>query len=256
MPETLIFCIANQKGGVGKTTTAISLAAALGQKKYKTLLIDLDAQGNSSSIFINKADIEYSSYSIFKDKLPLSQIVKKTRIEHLDIIASQISLSEVETLLAGAVDGFFRLRDSLSQNTDVFYDTVIIDCPPNLGLLTVNAFVCAHHLIIPLPAAKFSMDGLVSMLDTQRTIQKRFNPHFKTLGALVTLYNSRTSITKAILDPIEKYVPLFSTRISRSVIIEEAHLMGQTIFEYQPTSKVALEYNQFCEELLNEIQKG
>ena len=252
----IVLCVANQKGGVGKTTTAINVSAALARRKKRVLLLDLDAQGNASSIFLSAPPAaEKSAYGVFKDRRPIATLLERTRIDGLSLLPANVHLAEVETLLAGAVDGFFRLSDSLSA-ADTGQDFVVVDCPPNLGLLTVNAFVSATHLLIPLQTAKFSLDGLRTMLDTSAMIRKRFNAGLSLLGALITMHNARTTISQAIAEPIEDFISLFKTRISRAVPIEEAHLLNQTIFEYQSRSRVAREYDAFTEELLNAIEKG
>ncbi|MBI3394729.1 MAG: ParA family protein [Spirochaetia bacterium] len=247
-----IFCIANQKGGVGKTTTAIHLAMGLARSGRRCLLIDLDAQGNASSIFVESPDPERSSYAIFKDKRLITDVACKTRESNLDVVPAVIHLAEVETLLAGAVDGFFRLQESF-QGAD--YDFVVVDCPPNLGLLTVNAFVASTHLIVPLQTAKFSLDGIRTILDMTRTVQKRFNASLSVLGALLTMFDGRTAISQAVAEPIGEHLPVFKTKISRSVAVEEAHLLKKTIFEYQPRNKVAKEYVAFTEEVRLGVQE-
>ena len=188
----------------------------------------------------------------------MEPLLRHTRIANLDLLPASMHLAEVETLLAGAVDGFFRLNDALEalQAASTRYDFIIIDCPPNLGMLTVNSFVAATHLLVPLQTAKFSLDGLTTILETAHTIQKRFNQDFKVLGALITMHNARTAISQAFVDPIQDYIHLFETRISRLVAVEEAHMMGQTIFEYQQKSKVADEYAALSREVLDGIQKG
>lgn len=252
-----IISIANQKGGVGKTTTAVNLAHGLVQQEKKVLIIDLDAQGNCSSIFLDDENIteENSIYAVFKDKTDIGELVQKTRIRNLDLAAAALKLSDVESLLAGAVDGFFRLSEALA-GVENQYDFVLIDCPPNLGMLTVNAFVCASHLLIPLQTAKFSLDGLTTILETASTIQKRFNQKFCVLGALITIHNQRTAISQAFIDPIAEYLNLFEARISRAVAVEEAHMMQQTIFEYQPKCRIATEYMQLTREVIDGVEKG
>ena len=254
-PEAVL-CLANQKGGVGKTTTAIQLSYNLSRNNRRVLLIDLDAQSNATSIFIeeNNTSPDKSVYAVFKDKTPVNEIIHRTRNERLDILPSVFHLAEVETLLAGVVDGFFRLSESLEKCLD--YDYIVIDCPPNLGLMTVNAFVASTHLIIPLQTARFSLDGIQGILNTKNTIKKRFNPSLDVSGALLTMFNPRTTISKVIVESIEDYIPLFTTRISKSVAVDEAHLLKKTISEYQPKNKVAIEYEKFTGEVLGVIQKG
>ena len=254
-PKSSVICIANQKGGVGKTTTAIQLAHSLAKKGERVLLIDLDAQGNAGSIF-SEEDVlpESSVYAVFKDRTPISGLVRPTRIPGLDLLPSVFHLAEVETLLAGALDGFFRLSESL-QGAPA-YDFVIVDCPPNLGVLTVNAFVAGTHVIIPLQTAKFSLDGIRGILDTHETIHKRFNPRLRVLGALLTMFNARTTISQALLGSIEAHIRLFSSRIDRAVAVEEAHMLKQTLLEYQPRGKVTRQYQNFAEEVRLGIQEG
>ena len=256
--EAPVVCLANQKGGVGKTTTAIQMADALSRLGQRVLLLDLDAQGNAGSIFLeDEIAPEKSVYAVFKDRAPIKPLVHKTRNERLDLLPSVFQLAEVETLLAGAVDGFFRISEALvTARTE--YDIILIDCPPNLGLLTVNAFVATTNLVIPLQTSRFSLDGIQGILDTCSTIHKRFNPNLRISGGVLTMFNPRTTISQAILEPIEEYIRLYQTRVSRSVAVEEAHLMKQTIFEYQPKSRVALEYQALTEEVLRgiQLQKG
>ncbi|MCR9144884.1 MAG: ParA family protein [bacterium] len=255
-----IIAIANQKGGVGKTTSAINLAAGLVREGRRVVVVDLDAQANTSSIFITERPTDESSvYAVFQHRTPAAQLIQATRLPGLFILPAVVQLADVETLLSGAVDGFFRLKDSLDSLSsgdgvaDGPIDAVIIDCPPNLGLLTVNAFVAATHLIVPLQTSRFSLDGLKTILDTAATVQKRFNSELKIPGALITMYNPRTAISHAISEPIEEYIHVFETKISRTVAIEESHLMNQTIFEYQPRSKAAQEYESFTREVLGGI---
>ncbi len=253
--RTAVLCIANQKGGVGKTTTAIQLAHCLAREGGRVLLVDLDAQGNAGSIFLEEEPVpERSVYAVFKDRSAAPSLVQQTRVPGLDLLPSVFHLAEVETLLAGAVDGFFRLSESIGEASG--YDFIVIDCPPNLGVLTVNAFVSGTHVIIPLQTAKFSLDGIQGILDTFETIHKRFNPRLRVLGALLTMFNERTTISQALLGSIEEHIPLFRTRIDRAVAVEEAHMLRQTVLEYQPRSKVSRQYQEFAREVRDGLQEG
>jgi len=249
-----VLTVANQKGGVGKTTTAIHVAAGLANQNFRTLLVDLDAQANATSVFVEDAvPIDRSAHAIFRSKKPLIETIRPTRISNLYLVPSVLQMAEIETLLAGSVDGFFALQEALSVSDFQF---VVIDCPPNLGLLTVNALVAARHLIIPMLASKFSLDGIRTILDTCETVRNRFRSDLQVLGALLTMYDPRTAVSKLMIDPVTEKLPVFETRISRSVVVEEAHLMQQTVFEYEPKNRVGREYNELVQEILDGIKKG
>ncbi|EJO69534.1 MULTISPECIES: ParA family protein [Leptospira] len=252
-----ILCIANQKGGVGKTTTAVHLAFGLALKKERVILLDLDAQGNATSVFIEENSHslhteegrEKSLYKIFRDGGDLREVLIPTRIQDLRIAPSHPSIAEVDVMLSGKINGFFQLRDSLESIKDDF-DYVIVDCPPSLSMITLNAFVASTGLLVPLQVSKFSLDGIEAILEAHKNTVKRFNPSLKVLGAVLTMFNPRTTLSQTLEPMIEPYLKLFSSRIPPSVSVEEAHMMKQTLFEYQPKGKAAKSYQSFVEEVL------
>lgn len=255
---TKILSIANQKGGVGKTTTAIQISYNLSLKNYRVLIIDLDPQANVTSVYLDvlphSLSIEETVYVLLKDKVDPTKILKSTKWKNLFILPSSIALSEVESLLTGNVDGFFRLQDGLEKIQSQF-DFIIIDNPPNLGMLTLNALICSNYVIIPLQAAKFSLDGIRIILETIQTLNKKFKSNINILGALMTMYDERTTVSKAMIQEMKKYIPVFENYISRSIIIEEAHLMKEPLSIYDSKAKVTLQYQNVTEEILNGIKE-
>lgn len=254
--ERHIISIANQKGGVGKTTTAIQISSLLAKEKNATLLIDLDPQMNASSLFFDQKKIqnENSVYEIFKSPNSIQKVIQKSNLEYLDLIPSSLGLSEMDLLLAGNVEGFFKLQDALHLINN--YKYIIIDCPPNLGMLTLNALIASDYVLIPLQAAKFSLDGIRIMLDTIQTLNKKFRLNIKILGSLLTMYDERTTLSKTMMEEMKAIIPVFSNFISRSVLVEEAHLMKQPLWQYASKSKVAIQYENLLKEILDVIQKG
>lgn len=253
--QGLKIAIANQKGGVGKTTTAINLAAALAQKGKRVLLADLDPQANSTISFLDMQDVEFSAYDLLTEtSLPFSEIVKQTKIETLDILPARISLAKLEGKLVGELDAPFRLKDRLDPVTRN-YDVVIIDTPPTLGLITVNALVASTHLIVPIQSSYFALEGTDDLLETVERIKARPNPQLEVLGVLVTLHDKRTTLSKDIFDQICQVFgdKVFDTTISRSVRLEESPAYRESIFTFAPTSSGAIEYAKLCEEVLHRV---
>ncbi|TGL63238.1 ParA family protein [Leptospira sarikeiensis] len=247
MKQTL--CIANQKGGVGKTTTSVHLASGLARKGERVLLIDLDAQNNASSVFPETFVVEgKDSFLLFSEKVPISDLKVPTRIEGLSLLPGSSKLSQVDVLLSGKIDGFFILKEALEVCSSEF-DWVVIDCPPSLSLITMNAFVASSGLIVPLQVSKFSLDGIEAILEAKNHTVKRFNPDLKILGALLTLFQQRTTMSQTVVPMIEEHLRLFDSKIPPSVAVEEAHLLNQTLYEYQPKNKTTKSYQQFTEEV-------
>jgi chromosome partitioning protein len=249
----MIIAIANQKGGVGKTTTAINLAAALAQRGKRVLLADLDPQANSTISFLQIEEIDLSIYDFLMDTgLRLDQVVRQTRVENVDLLPSRINLAKLEGQLIGELDAPFRLKDRIAR-LENDYDVILIDTPPTLGLITVNALVAATHLIIPIQSSYFALEGTDDLLDTIERIKARPNPQLEVLGVVVTLHDRRTTLSRDIYDQICQVFgsKVFETTISKSVRLEESPAYRESIFHYAPQSSGAIEYANLCDEVIS-----
>lgn len=250
----MILSIANQKGGVGKTTTAINLAAALAMRGKPTLLIDLDPQGNSSMSYIDIRAAAKSMYDVFVDRdVHLADvIVPATSLPNLSIAPARISLAKLESRMTGELDAPFRLKDELAALGGQ-YTNVVIDCPPALGLLTVNALVASTHLLIPIQSSYFALEGTDDLLETIEKVRQRPNPELQILGVVITMHDKRTALARDIQEQIRKVFgdKVFRTVISKSVRLEESPAYRESIFTFAPDSTGAAEYYSLCEEVID-----
>jgi chromosome partitioning protein len=251
----MIVAITNQKGGVGKTTTAINLAAAMALRGKRTLLIDLDPQANSTMTFLDMTTVTRSVYDAIADPaVALRDVIMPSAMEHLAVAPSRIALAKLEAKLVGELDAHFRLKDKLKPLLKE-YPQIVIDCPPALGLLTVNALVAATHLLIPIQSSYFALEGTDDLLETIEKVRARPNPALRILGVVITMHDKRTSLGKDIRAQIQKVFgqKVFKTVITKSVRLEESPAYKESIFSFAPDSTGASEYYRLCQEVMDRV---
>ena len=249
--KLFVIAITNQKGGEGKTTTAVNLSFGLAKKNKKTLLIDMDPQANTTGVFIEQNSTEMNMFHVLSEKTSLEKVLVKTAYPNLFLAPSSINLAELETNSSN-VNAPYALRDAIQSIKGFEY--IIIDCPPSLSIFTINSLVASTHVIIPAQAEKFSVDGMNGLQSTINSIKKRINPKLEVIGALVTRLKPKTVLNKTILPVISQFFPVFDTTISEGVVIGESHLAKKSIFDYAPNARQAIEYKAFVEEAINVLE--
>ena len=247
-----VISIVNQKGGVGKTTTAVNLGAFLAKKRKKVLIIDLDPQGNATSGYgFDKTELENTVYDLLVNEEDISTIIASTSVKNVDMCPTNINLAGAEVELVSAISRETILRRAIEPVLDK-YDYIIIDCPPSLGLLTINALAACEGVIVPIQGEYYALEGLTQLIDTINMIKKKLNPSIGILGVVITMHDRRTQLTKQVVEEVQKYFgdKVFNTFIPRNVRLAEAPSHGQTIDEYDAKSKGSLAYQALANEVI------
>lgn len=253
--QTKILAIINQKGGVGKSTTAVNLAAALGAAGKEVLLVDLDPQGNATSGYgIDKRDIGQCVYNVLLGETPVEDVILAKVGKGVDVLPSTISLAGAEVELVNEMARENRLKNALGSLRGR-YDYILIDCPPSLGLLTINALVAADKLLIPIQCEFYALEGVTKLLDSMKRVKSVLNPSLDIYGIVLTMYDSRTNLSKQVVDEVRSFFgdTVFETLIPRTVKLSEAPSYGQPIIDYAPENKGTEAYNELAQEV---IQRG
>lgn len=247
-----VISIVNQKGGVGKTTTAVNLGAFLAKKRKKVLIIDLDPQGNATSgCGFDKTELENTVYDLLVNEEDISTVIASTSVKNVDMCPTNINLAGAEVELVSAISRETILRRAIEPVLDK-YDYIIIDCPPSLGLLTINALAACEGVIVPIQGEYYALEGLTQLIDTINMIKKKLNPSIGILGVVITMHDRRTQLTKQVVEEVQKYFgdKVFNTFIPRNVRLAEAPSHGQTIDEYDAKSKGSLAYQALANEVI------
>ncbi len=250
--------VTNQKGGVGKTTTAVNVAAGVAMVGKKVLLIDIDPQGNATSgVGIDKRSIKYSSYNIIVENIKAEQTIIHTEFENLDIIPSSMDLAAAEIELADAEHRESKLKNSLALIKSN-YDFIFIDCPPSLGLVTTNAFCAADTLIVPIQPEYYALEGLSQLMNSVRKIKRRYNEYLDIEGVLLTMYDGRLNLTQQVVQEVKRFFPrkVFAAIIPRTVRLSEAPSFGLPIMYFDKSNKGSKAYMELSNEIINNNKGG
>ena len=247
-----VIALVNQKGGVGKTTTAVNLAAFLGKKKKKVLLIYIDPQANATSgLGIDKRELEQTVYDVLINDAPISDVIYETNAENVDICPTNINLAGAEVELVTVISREQILKNAIASVSGN-YDYIILDCPPSLGLLTINALTASDRLIIPIQGEYYALEGLSRLMDTINIVKKKLNPELEILGVVLTMFNMRTQLSRQVKEETDKYFggKVFKTVIPRNVRLAEAPSHGLAICDYDKNSKGARAYESLAKEVI------
>ena len=253
-----IISVANQKGGVGKTTTTVNLGTILAKKGKKVLLIDADPQGNATSGLGVEKEVEFSTYDILINETTIEESIQETTVKNLKVCPSNINLAGAEVELVSMMSREQRLKEKIEEIKDKF-DYILIDCPPSLGLITLNSFTASDSVLIPVQCEYYALEGLGQLLNTINLVKKHLNKNIQIEGALLTMYDMRTNLSNQVVKEVKKYFDnkVYNTVIPRNVKLSEAPSYGMPITEYDPRSKGAKSYIKFTKEFLkmNEEEK-
>ena len=252
MGQTKIIAVINQNGGVGKSTTAVNLSAALVEMGKQVLLVDLDPQGNTSSgLGIDKRQVQHCIYDALLNDVEIEDVIIPDVCEGLDLVPATINLAGAEVELVSEMARENRLKDAVGKMRGR-YDYIFIDCPPSLGLLTVNALVAADKLLIPIQCEFYALEGVTKLLDSMKRVKTRLNPTLDIFGVLLTMYDGRTTLSKQVVKEVRGFFgkTVFETLIPRTVKLSEAPSFGQPITQYDPTGKGALSYVELAKEVI------
>ena len=252
-----IVAIVNQKGGVGKTTTAVNTAACIGSLGFKTLIVDIDPQGNATSgLGLNKREIKVSSYDVILGGAKAEDVIVRSKYKNVDVLPSNMNLAGAELELVDASKRESRLKNALSL-VKGDYDFIFLDCPPALGLITLNALCCADTVLVPIQCEYYALEGLAQLMSTVRQVKRLYNPMIDMEGVLLTMYDGRLNLTQQVVGEVKRFFPqkVYSTVIPRNVRLSEAPSFGQPVYYYDRASKGSDSYMELALEFLRNNKK-